>query len=151
MKAAVEEYGGVDKVPITLDTVKTAEKSYRLYNEHLREEQAKERQKAQKRKLEEMKANEKNWHEKLKKLRTEEQDAKEAMDRAMSYIDQGGQKINKGLKINDMMEVEAGQKLIEFGIGKQGEANKRLKDISEERNKIENELFKIKETKKCKT
>ena len=67
-----------------------------------------------------MKAEEKNWHEKLKKLRTEEQDTKEAVDRAMSYIDQGGQKINKGLKINDMMEVEAGQKLIEFGSGKQG-------------------------------
>ena len=45
VKAAVEEYGGVDKVPITLDTVKTAENSYHLYNEHLREEQAKERQK----------------------------------------------------------------------------------------------------------
>ena len=71
-----------------------------------------------------METKEKNWHEKLKKLRREEQDTKEAMDRAMSYIDQGGQKINKGLKINDMMEVEAGQKLIEFGSGKQGEANK---------------------------
>ena len=88
-----------------------------------------------------MKAEEKNWHKKLKKLRTEEQDAKEAMDRAMSYIDQGGQKINKGMKINDMIEVEAGQKLIEFGSGKQGESNKTLKDISEERNKIENEVF----------
>ena len=73
------------------------------------------------------------------------------MDRAMSYIDQGGQTINKGLKINDMMELEAGQKLIEFGSGKQGETNKRLKDISEERNKIENKLFQIKETKKHKT
>ena len=28
----------------------------------------------------------------LKKLKTEEQDAKEAVDRAMSYINQGGQK-----------------------------------------------------------
>ena len=83
-----------------------------------------------------MKAKEKNWHEKLKRLRTEEQDTKKAMDRAMSYIDEGGQKINKGLKINDMLEVEAGQKLIEFGSGKQGEANKRLKDISKERNII---------------
>ena len=45
VKAAVEEYGGVDKVPINLDVVKTAENSYHLYNEHLREEQAKERQK----------------------------------------------------------------------------------------------------------
>ena len=37
VKAAIQEYGGVDKVPITLDTVKTAESSCRLYNEHLRE------------------------------------------------------------------------------------------------------------------
>ena len=45
VKAAIQEYGGVDKVPITLDTVKTAENSCRLYNEHLREENAKKRQK----------------------------------------------------------------------------------------------------------
>ena len=50
--------------------------------------------------------------------------AKEAMDRAMGYIDEGRQKINEGLKVNDMMKVEAGQKLIEFGREKQIEANK---------------------------
>ena len=41
VKAAVEEYGGVDKVPITLDTVETAENSYHLYNEYLRENKLK--------------------------------------------------------------------------------------------------------------
>ena len=56
VKAAVEEYGGVDRVPITLDTVKTAENSYCPYNEHLREEQAKERQKDSK-----MKPRKGNW------------------------------------------------------------------------------------------
>ena len=69
VKAAMQEYGGVDKVPITLDTVKTAENSCKLYSEHLREENAKKRQKeaeAHKRKLEEMKAEEKNPHETLK-------------------------------------------------------------------------------------
>ena len=73
VKAAIQEYGGVDKVPITLDTVKTAENSCRLYNEHLREENAKKRQteaerlkhEGHKRKLEEMKAEEKNLHETL--------------------------------------------------------------------------------------
>ena len=49
--------------------------------------------------------------------------AKEVMDRVMGYIDEGGQKINEGLKVNDMMKVEAGQKLIEFGREKQIEAN----------------------------
>ena len=48
VKAAVQEYGGVDKVPITLDTVKAAENSNRLYNEHLREQQARKRQRSRK-------------------------------------------------------------------------------------------------------
>ena len=33
VKAAIQDYGGVDKIPITLDLVKTAENSYRLYND----------------------------------------------------------------------------------------------------------------------
>ena len=62
--------------------------------------------------------------------------AKEAMDKVMGYIDDEGRQ-----KINDMMKVEAGQKLIEFGREKQIEANKRLDEISEERDRIEAELF----------
>ena len=125
----------MDKVPITLDTVKTAENSCRLYSEHLREENAKKRQKeaerlkheAHKRKLEEMKAEEKNLHETLKKLKTEHMQAKEAMDRAMGYIDEGRQKINEGLKVNDMMKVEDGQKLIEFKREKQKQTSDWMK------------------------
>ena len=65
--------------------------------------------------LEEMKAEEKNLHEILKKLKTEHMQAREAMDRAMGYIDEGRQKINEALKVSDMMKVEVGQKLTEFG------------------------------------
>ena len=36
---------GMDKVPITLDTVRVTENLYRMYNEHLKEEQVKKRQK----------------------------------------------------------------------------------------------------------
>ena len=43
----------------------------------------------------------------------------------MSYVKEGGQKINNGLKVNDMMEVQAGNKLIEFGRQQQSEANKK--------------------------
>ena len=76
--------------------------------------------------------------------------AKEAMDRVMGYIDEGRQKINEGLKVNDMMKVEAGQKLIEFGREKQIEANKRLDEILEERDRIEAELFRLQDSKKLK-
>ena len=55
----------------------------------------------------------------------------------MSYIEEGGQKINNGLKANDMMEVQAGNELIEFGRQQQCEANKKQSDISMEREKIE--------------
>ena len=44
-KAAVEECGGVNKVPITKDLLKAATNSHRMYTEHLREEDAKKRQK----------------------------------------------------------------------------------------------------------
>ena len=97
-----------------------------------------------------MKAEEKNMHETLKKLKTEHIQVKEAMGRAMGYIDEGRQKINVGLKVNDMMKVEAGQKLIEFGREKQIEANKRLDEISEERDRIEAELFRLQDSKKLK-
>ena len=48
VKAAIQGYGGLDKVTITLDLVKVAEISYRLYNEHLREEQAQKDKRKQK-------------------------------------------------------------------------------------------------------
>ena len=67
-----------------------------------------------------MKAEQKNLCETCQKLKTEYTQAKEAM----GYIDEGGQKISGGLKVNDMMKVETGQKLIEFGREKQTEANK---------------------------
>ena len=40
MKAAVQNYGDVQNVPITLDMIKVFEKSHHLYIEHLRQEAA---------------------------------------------------------------------------------------------------------------
>ena len=105
---------------------------------------------AQERKLEEIKAEEKNLHEILKQLKEEDRKAREAMDRAMGYIDEGGMKISEGLKSHNIMEVEVGQKLIEFRKEKQMEAKKRLNETSEERDRIEAELFKINDSKKLK-
>ena len=65
----------------------------------------------------------------------------------MSYVEEWGQKINKGLKGNDMMEVQAGNKLIKFGRQQQCKANKRLSEISGERDKIKSQLFKISKAK----
>ena len=132
-KAAVEECGDINKVPITQDLLKVAINSHRLYTEHLREENAKKRQKeaekskqeAYKRKLVEIRTEEKNLHEKLEQLK------QKAMEKAVSYVQEGGQKINNVLKANDMMEVQAGNKLIEFGRQQKCEANRKLSEISE--------------------
>ena len=63
-KAAVQDYGGVQNAPNTVDMIKVVEKSHHLYTEHLRQEAAKKSTKegekakaeAQKRKFEEKKA-----------------------------------------------------------------------------------------------
>ena len=52
---------------------------------------------------------------KLQKLKMEEREADDAMGKAISYIDEGGKKIYDGLKADNMRELEAGNKLIEFG------------------------------------
>ena len=60
----------------------------------------------------------------------------------MSYIDEGGKKISAGLKGKNMMEVEAGYKLTEFGKEKENEATKRLCESAEEREKVQSQLMK---------
>ena len=51
------------------------------------------------------------------------------MEKAVSYMDEGGKKILDGFKAGNMMKGEAGNKLIEFGRKKQSEAQGRLEDI----------------------
>ena len=157
-KAAVEECGGVNKVPIIQDFLKVTTNSHRLYTEHLREENVKKRQKegekskqeAYKRKLDEIRTEEKSLLEKLELLKIEQTAAQKAVEKAMSYVEEGGQKMNNGLKASDMMKVQAGNKLIEFGRQQQCEANKKLSDISGETDKIESQLFIISKAKKSK-
>ena len=43
-EAAVQEYGHASKVSITLEMVKLVQNSFRLYSQHLREEQEKKKQ-----------------------------------------------------------------------------------------------------------
>ena len=74
-----------------------------------------------------MKAEEKNLYETHQKLKTENTHAKEVMDKTMGYIDEWGQKLSEGLKVNDMMKVEAGQKLTEFGREKQKQTSDWMK------------------------
>ena len=63
------------------------------------------------------------------------------MEIAMSYIDEGGKKIHDVLKVGYMMEVEGGNKFIEFGRQKQPEAQGR-EDISKEKDLVPNQLSK---------
>ena len=44
-KAAAQEYGHASKVPITLEMVKAVQNSYKLYSQHIREEQQRKKTK----------------------------------------------------------------------------------------------------------
>ena len=72
----------------------------------------------------------------------EERETHDTMGKTVSYIDEGGMKIYDGLKADNMMEVEAGNKLIELGRQKQSKAQGRLEDISLEKNLVKNQLSK---------
>ena len=75
------------------------------------------------------------------------------MGQAMPYIDEGGKKIHDGLKAGNIMEVETGNKLIEFGRQKQSEAQGRgrLEDIFKEKDLVQNQLSKKSGSKKTKS
>ena len=88
------------------------------------------------------KAEERALDEKLQKLKMEVREAHGAMGKAMSYINEGGKKIHNGLKAGNMMEVGAGNKLIEFGRQKKSEAHLRLENISKEKDLVQNQLSK---------
>lgn len=157
-KAVVQEYGHASKVPITIYMVKAVQNSYKLYSQHMREEQDKKKTKekekehaeACKRKQSELKKEEKQLHERLEQLTSEHTAVEEALQRAIGYVEEGGEKIKKALAKQDMMEVEAGYKLVEFGKDKQTEATSKISKIMGERNKVERELFKLTGTKKSK-
>ena len=128
-KTAILVYRGVNKVPIALDMVETAEFSYRMNNEFTRQEKLRKDRNKQKdwyislqRKWNEMMVQDKTLHVKLQKLKTKAQEAKE---RVGNCVDQGG-KISDELKVSDLMELEARNKLAEFRRQKQSEANKRI-------------------------
>ena len=128
-KAAVQDYGGVQNVQNHL-TWSRLSKSPMTYILSIWTAGSKEKHKgrrkgkteAQKRKFEEKKAEETALDEKCQKLKMEERQAHDLMKKAVSYIDEGGKKIHDGLKAGNMMEVEALNKLIEFGRQKQSEA-----------------------------
>ena len=157
-RAAVQDSSGVQDVAITLDMIKFVRKSHHFYTEHFRQEAAKKNTKegekakaeAQKKKCEEKKAEERVLDEKLQKLKMEERGAHDAMGEAMSYIDESGKKIHDGLKAGNMMEDEAGNKVIEVGRKKQSEAQGTLEDISKEKDLVQNQFFKKSGSKKNK-
>ena len=65
-------------------------------------------------------------NERLQRLKDEEKAVRDDMEMVMTYTDEGGKKISAGLKDKNVMEVEAGYKLVEFGKEKENEATKRL-------------------------
>lgn len=158
VKAAVQEFGGVEKVPITKEMVKSVQHAHASYvqeqkkekEEDMQMKRKKEAAEERKRKAEEAKLQQKTISNKLDKLNADEKKAQEDMDKAMAYIEQGGQRISEGVKQSDMMEVEAGNGLIDFGRKKQAEQKKKLCDIAEERKRLESELLGF-STKKKKT
>ena len=156
IKDAIKHAGGITKVEVSLNMIKAAEKSRSLYHEHLKEEKKtneekkNERDGAKKRKIEEKATEEKKLHVKLQEYREREKAQQDKMKKGMKHVNDGHEKANAGIKASDMMEIEEGQTMATLGAKWQKEALEEIDRINCEKNKIENELFKLTSVKKPK-
>ena len=156
IKCAINEYGGVTKVPITLDMVSTAERSHSIYKQHMREEESKKKKKEKekeeieerKRKLTEMKDEEEKMREKLDELKEREKKISVDIDNAMDCIKEARNLIKEGRMRDNMVSVESGEKGLDLGIEKETAGREKLKEVSTERQKIEKILLELKQFKK---
>ena len=156
IKCAINEYGGVIKVPITLDMVSAAERSHSIYKQHMREEESKKKKKEKekeeieerKRKLTEMKDEEEKMHEKLDELKEREKKISVDIDNAMDCIKEARNLIKEGRMRDNMVSVESGEKGLDLGIEKETAGREKLKEVSTERQKIEKILLELKQFKK---
>ena len=156
IKCAINEYGGVTKVPITLDMVSAAERSHSIYKQHMREEESKKKKKEKekeeieerKRKLTEMKDEEEKMREKLDELKEREKKISVDIYNAMDCIKEARNLIKEGRMRDNMVSVESGEKGLDLGIEKETAGREKLKEVSTERQKIEKILLELKQFKK---
>ena len=141
----------MQNVAITLDMNKVVKKSQQWYTEHLRLEAAKKSTKeGKKAKVEAQKGKLKKkerWRESSRWEASEVENGRERERHMMQWEKQGLalMKVERkydGLKAGNMMDVEAGNKFIEFGRQKQSETHGRLEDISKEKDLVQNQLSK---------
>ena len=72
------------------------------------------------------------------------------MKKALQYINNGHKKADSGLNVRDMMQIEDGQNSAILGAKWWNEAIEERDKITPEKDKIENEQFKLKKVKKSK-
>ena len=95
-----------------------------------------------------METEENGLYTKLQEYEERERAVQEKMKKALQYINNGHNKADAGLKASDMMQIEDGQNSATLGAKWQNEAIKELDKITREKDKVENELFKLKKVKK---
>ena len=156
IKCAIDEFGGVTQIPITLDMINAADKSRSVYSQYLREEELKKQKKEkelkdtedQKRKAEEKRNEEEKMRVKLNELKEEEKKINQDIANAMTCIKEARNNIKDGRINKNMISVEAAERSLDVGIEKEHEGREKMKELLQERQKIENMLLEPKKIKK---
>ena len=158
IKCAIDEFGGVTQIPITLDMINAADKSRSVYSQYLREEELKKQKKEkelkdtedQKRKAEEKRNEEEKMRVKLNELKEEEKKINQDIANVMTCIKEARNNIKDGRINKNMISVEAAERSLDVGIEKEHEGREKMKELLQERQKIENMLLEPKKIKKQK-
>ena len=148
----VRNEGGLNNVPVNKGMLVSVKSSHKAYLAHFEEERKNED--SQKRKSSEEKQQEseakRRKEEDLKKINglrksTKELDERgsktfEMLQSACAFLEEGNERMVKGVADKNMNEIEATQKIIELAQEKQKKAKHELETVHKEKQKITNEL-----------
>ena len=148
----VRNEGGLSNVAVNKGMLVSVKSSHKAYLAHIEEERKNED--SQKRKSSEEKQQEREvkgrkeeelkkidgLRKSIKELDERESKAFEMLQSACAFLEDGNERMAKGVADNNMNEIEATQKIIEFAQEKQKKAKHELETVQKEKRKITNEL-----------
>ena len=146
--------GGLENIVVGKDIISSVKSSHKVYLAHLDAERKKEYSRKRKR----GQASEKQEESELKKKREDdlkkieslrksnkellarESEAEEMLKSACTFLEEGNERMTKGLADKSMDEIEAAQKIIQLAHEKQKKAKEELEIVHKEKRKLTDEL-----------
>ena len=148
----VRNEGGLSNVAVNkgmLVSVKSSHKAYLAHIEEVKKNEEERKRKSSKEKQQESEGKRRKekdlkkidgLRKSIKELDERESKAEEMLQSACAFLEEGNERMAKGVADKNMNEIEAAQKIIELAQEKQKKAKHEVETVHKEKQKITNEL-----------